>query len=154
MWPEIDKIGWSNMAATRSRKEEIKYKKYLKTLEPNHCVFCNPKHEVLLKTTKYFKIIENKFPYSIWDGQTVEAHLLVVPLKHIDSVAHFTKPMIEEYHKILSEYDQAGYNVYARAPASKIKSITHQHTHLIKSVGRPKRFIVLLRKPMYIRIAR
>jgi len=141
------------MSATRSRQEEKNYKHYLKNLDPALCVFCKPEGEKLLQKEKYFKVIRNLFAYSIWDGQHVDDHLLIVPIKHIDSVAHFTDKMIVEYHKLLSQYEQKGYNTYARAPQSKIKSIPHQHTHLIKTSGDSKKLIFLLRKPYYLRVA-
>ncbi|HVU59947.1 MAG TPA: hypothetical protein VHC98_03875 [Candidatus Saccharimonadales bacterium] len=141
------------MSATRSRKEEKTYKNYLKLLEPGLCVFCHAKDEELVRTTKHFKIIRNIFAYSIWDGQDVKDHLMVIPHKHVDSVAHFTDNMVAEYHKLLGEYEQQGYNIYARAPASKIKSVVHQHTHLIRTEGAAKNLILLMRKPYYFRVA-
>lgn len=139
------------MSATRSRKQQKEYHDYLKTLSPNSCVFCETLDKQLVKKGKYFNIIRNIFAYSIWDGQDVKDHLMIVPQKHIDSVAHFSTRMLPEYHRLMSEYEQAGYNIYARAPASKIKSIVHQHTHLIKTDGDAKGLILLVRKPYYIR---
>ena len=137
------------MSATRSRKEELVYKGYLKTLKKDLCVFCEDSEEVLAES-EFFKVIRNIFAYSIWDGQKVVDHLLIVPKNHTDRIAHFTDAMIVDMHKLMSQYEEQGYNIYARAPASKIKSVVHQHTHLIKTEGAAKKFIFLLRKP-YVR---
>lgn len=140
------------MTAQRSRKEELKYRTYRRQTNFNECEFCKSLPDQELKTTSQFKVIRNKFPYTIWDGQTVVDHLMIVPKAHTDTVAHFTDDMITDYFKLLQAYETQGYNVYARAPSSKIKSIAHQHTHLLKTQGRPKSFVLLLRRPFYLRL--
>lgn len=141
------------MSATRSRKEEKAYKQYQKTVDSSTCQFCaiNKKNEQFISSTKSFKVIRNIFAYSIWDGQVVTDHLLVIPKRHTDSLGGFSPSEAAELLKTLDGYEKEGYNVYARAPSSTIKSVVHQHTHLIKTAGAPKKFIFLLRKP-YIRI--
>ncbi len=137
------------MSATRSRKEEKDYKAYLKTLPKGVCVFCEGLNEKLVEDGELFKVIKNIFGYSLWDGQKVVDHLMITPKEHTDSIAHFTDEMVLEMHKLLSKYESEGYNVYARAPASKIKSVAHQHTHLIKTEGLPKSLVLLSRKPYF-----
>lgn len=142
------------MTAQRSRKEEKQYSAHRRQVDPSVCEFCTPLPDQLVKTTDNFKIIRNKFPYSIWDGQTVTNHLMIVPLRHTDTVADFPDTLIKEYFQLLQAYEAEGYNTYSRAPQSKIKSVTHQHTHLIKTQGQAKRFVLLLRKPFYIRLVK
>ena len=77
---------------------------------------------------------------------------MVVPKIHTDSLNDFKPQQAAEYLKILGEYEKKGYNVYARAPNSKIKTITHQHTHLISAKGK-KKFIFYTNKPFYMRIS-
>lgn len=138
------------MSATRSRKEENEYTSYRKQLPAGICVFCEGHRQTVLKEYKHFKLVRNTFGYSLWDGQKVVDHLMFYPKKHIDAIGHFTDEMVLDMHGILREYEGNGYNVYARAPASQIKSVVHQHTHLIKTEGEPKRLIILSRKP-YLR---
>lgn len=141
------------MTATRSRKEELQYKKYRKTLpEDDYCGFCHIKKgdEQFIKSTRNFKIIRNIFGYSMWDSQKVEDHLMVVPLKHIDSLSGLSDKAALEFAKLIFSYEEKGYNVYARAPGSKLKSVIHQHTHLIKPKGKQKKLVLYVRKP-YIR---
>lgn len=139
------------MSATRSREEEKRYKAYIKTLPKDICVFCEGLNEELVESGTFFKVIRNIFGYSIWDGQKVADHLMIVPHMHTDAIANFTDEMILEIHKLIAKYEQDGYNLYARAPLSKIKSVLHQHTHLIKTEGDPKKLIMLSRKP-YLRL--
>lgn len=142
------------MTAQRSRKEELRYRTYRKQTHFSECEFCKPLPEQVIKTTKQFRVIRNKFPYTIWDGQTVIDHVMVVPKAHTDTIAHFTDEMIADYIRLLQEYEGQGYNTYARAPSSKIKSIAHQHTHLIKTQGRPKSFVLFIRRPFYFRFVK
>jgi diadenosine tetraphosphate (Ap4A) HIT family hydrolase len=143
------------MTATRSRKEEKFYKKYLKTVDKNVCVFCAIKKgsDQLVVTTKHFKVITNIFPYSVWDGQEVVDHLMITPKKHTDSLKDMPDSQKVEYVNLIESYEQNGYNIYARAPINKTKSVVHQHTHLIKTDGALKKLIVFSTKP-YVRIVK
>jgi diadenosine tetraphosphate (Ap4A) HIT family hydrolase len=129
--------------------------KHLKKTDISSCSFCdiNKGHNQFVEATKFFKIIRNRFPYTFWDGQGVADHLMVVPQRHIDSLATLSDEEKIEYVTILQRYEEQSYNVYARAPQSVMKSIVHQHTHLIKTNGTVNKFVLTLRKPL-IRIIR
>lgn len=141
------------MTAPRSRKETKLYDKYQATVDKTQCSFCHLKEngEQIVQETDGFLVVRNLFPYSIWDGQRVADHLMVVPRQHTDTLSDLDAQQAIEYLGVISEYEKQGYNVYARAPSSHMKSIMHQHTHLIKTIGLPKKFLLLLRKP-YIRV--
>ena len=141
------------MTAPRSRKEKKQYDKYIATVDKSHCSFCMLKEngEQIVAETDSFLVVRNLFPYSIWDGQRVVDHLMVVPKQHTDTLSEFKPTTASEFLKIIGDYERQFYNVYARAPGSHMKSIVHQHTHLIKTVGLPKKFLFLLRQP-YIRV--
>lgn len=141
------------MSAMRSRKEEIEYMRYLRDLRPAMCVFCESHRQDLVYDGAYFKVIRNIYPYSFWDGHAVDDHLLVVPKWHTDTLANLSGGQAVEFLNLVSEYENVGYNVYARAPGSQSKSIVHQHTHLIKTHGRTKRILLMIRRP-YVRFVR
>lgn len=143
------------MTATRSRRQENEYKKYLKTVNPGSCVFCviQKGNDQYVEETKHFKVIKNIFAYSLWDGQKVVDHLMITPKKHTDSLKSMKSADKVEYVDLLEKYEKVGYNIYLRAPASVIKSVVHQHTHLIKTEGGPKKLVLHMRKP-YIRVVR
>ena len=141
------------MTATRSRQEEKNYKKYLQTADKKACVFCPIKKgdDNYIEETTNFKVIRNRFAYSLWDGQKVTDHLMITPKKHTDDLANMTPKEKSEYVDLVDKYERLGYNIYSRSTTNAIRSIAHQHTHLIKTEGGNKRFVFLLRKP-YIRI--
>lgn len=142
------------MTATRSRKEVKTYNKHMKSVpKSSSCVFCaiDGNTDQLVAETKYFKIVRNIFGYSLWDSQKVADHLMVVPKQHTDSLNKLSKEAAVEFVSILGEYESKQYNVYARAPASIMKTVIHQHTHLIKPSGKPRKLVFLWRKP-YIRL--
>ena len=136
----------------RSRKEAKEYLKHQREYSLNECVFCNmqPSDDQHLKETKSFKLIRNIFGYSNWDQQSVADHIMVVPKKHTDTLSSLSSEEVIEFMGIISSYESRGYNIWARAPQSKIKSVVHQHTHLIKPGKRTYKFMFYLKKP-YLR---
>jgi diadenosine tetraphosphate (Ap4A) HIT family hydrolase len=147
-------LNLSEMTASRSRKQESEYRAYRKKRKPNEdCQFCSisSSSNVLIETTEHFRVIKNRFPYSMWDGHKVIDHLLVIPKKHTDTLNDLTDAEAGEYMRLISAYENDGYSVYARAPGSKTKSIVHQHTHLLKASPKTIRGVLFLQKP-YFRI--
>ena len=142
--------------STRSRKEAKKYSKHLKDRTSADCDFCliDKKTDQLVKETKSFKIIKNIFPYSLWEIQPVNDHLLIVPKIHTDTLSDLNAKDAKEFVEIMSEYEKQGYNVYARAPQNTMKTIVHQHTHLIKISGRQRRTLLTIVRPFYFRFPR
>lgn len=139
------------MTASRSRKEHKRYHHHQKHIErpADGCVFCqlNDDDSQVIKQTKHFKLVQNIFPYTLWDSQAVADHLLIIPHKHTDTLATLPSGAAQEFVELMSGYEAKGYNVYARAPGSAMKSIVHQHTHLIKLSGGKIRFLLYLRRP-------
>lgn len=136
----------------RNRKQQKAYNRYRGPL--TSCQFCDLNRDVnhVVAERNLFWVISNLFPYHVWDGSRAGDHLLLIPKRHVDSVAHFTDEEKMEYMEILGEYEQEGYSSYARAPQNGHKSVVHQHTHLIE-VGKSITSQLYLRKP-FINIAR
>lgn len=141
------------MPIYRSTKEELFYRKHLKEIDRSICQFCAVKHDSpdLIRQTEGFKIIKNIFPYSTWDMQKVTGHLMIVPIKHTESLKDLSDKEAVEFVKLISHYEDRGYNVYARAPGSTVKTVSHQHTHLIKTEGPVKSLLFWMYKPFYVR---
>lgn len=139
------------MTATRSSKANKHYKHHQAHIEPPSkiCVFCalKPGDKQVLRQTKHFKIVQNIFPYTLWDSQTVDDHLTISPIKHTDTLSDLSEKAAKEFVDLIGEYESNGYSVYARAPGNVTKSITHQHTHLIKLSGHKVRFLMYLKRP-------
>jgi len=115
------------------------------------CGFCGfddeDKKDELIKSFKHFWLVKNIFPYDFWDDQGVSDHMLLVPRRHIDSVGDMNDEESVEYAKILGTYDKLGYSIYARSSGNVIKSVVHQHTHLLKLDGKEISFMVYSKKP-------
>ena len=142
--------------STRSRKHAQIYSKHLKKSDKKICDFCAIGKDSVqyISETKSFKILNNIFPYSLWDGLTVEDHLLIVPKIHTDTLSDLSPEESKEFIKLISKYELKGYNVYARAPGSIRKTVAHQHTHLIKTKGKVKKLVFTIYRPFYFRIPR
>lgn len=138
--------------SARTRKNQLVYTRHTKSVGKLRCEFCefNKKQAQVKQEFKHFWVVTNIFPYDLWDSSGVKGHLMVVPKRHVDSISHFTKKEQQEYTVILGKYEEKGYSVYARAPGSALKSVTHQHTHLIAIDNKPKRLIMYLRKPFFL----
>lgn len=142
--------------STRSRKDEKRYTSYRReVLEQGRCDFCaiTPSSEQFVAESKSFYVIRNIFPYTQWDGQGVLDHLLLIPKKHTDTIADFTRDEAVEYVGLIASYESRGYDVNSRGPASNRKSVIHQHTHFIQLDRVHQRFLFYFKKP-YIRISR
>lgn len=145
----------------RNRSHHYEYERHLaqrrkQNKHPiSNCIFCDPSEidGQIIKDTKFFKIIRNKYPYNVWDQQRVADHLMLVPHTHTDTIASLTEDARLEFVKQISQYEENGYHVYARATKSATKSIPHQHTHLIKCVGKPTKLAFYILKP-YINFQR
>lgn len=102
--------------------------------DKNTCPFCKIDNTVtdILHDGKYFYVIYNAFPYDIWDGQGVTDHLMITPKRHVCSVSEFTGDEAREFQTLLAEYEFQNYSVYFRHKDNIMKSVEHQHTHLMK----------------------
>lgn len=120
----------------RHRSQELKYRKHLKNNSvQKQCIFCafSKKNKQFIKETTYFWEVKNIFPYTLWDSCKVIAHNMLVPKRHIISLAELQPAELKEYTKIISQKEKEGYDVYSRGKSSHMKSIPHQHTHFIKT---------------------
>lgn len=135
----------------KTYKGEMRYQaiKKLKK-QDDECGFCSfddDKKDEVVKNYEYFWLVRNIFSYDIWDDQGVIDHLMIVPKRHIDSVGDMNDEELLEYSNILGVYDKLGYSMYARSCGNGIKSIVHQHTHLLKLDGKEISFMFYNKKP-------
>lgn len=112
------------------------------------CTFCNEvggSRIVEEATTMY--VIPNRISYDMFEGLPVIDHRMVIPMRHIESIADFTKQEQSDFMKIVGTYEKEGYSIYARGSDNVNRSVRHQHTHLIR-LGKKKPTLVLhIRKP-------
>ena len=131
------------------RKTRKVYKSYPR---PEVCVFCTPDEqcEGIIEDAEHHYIVPNRTFYDVWEHRPVKDHLLVVPKRHTDSLAELEDQARLSIMNAIAKYETQGYNVYARAPGNTQKSVHHQHTHLIKVIDKPGKFMMYLRKPYFL----
>lgn len=98
------------------------------------CIFCfeTMEKEYLIKETKYFYILHNKYPFLGSDK-----HLLVAPKRHIILTTELNKEEwqdFEEVEKFMSEfYKWMDYFSFIRQSNTDIsRSINHLHYHYVE----------------------
>lgn len=142
------------MTAPRSTHQErsyIKFSKDKKHKNDQTCDFCKitKGHYQNITETRNLRVIRNKFPYSLWDGQGVIDHLMIIPKRHIGKLADFSDEAKLEYIALLEGYEAKGYNIYTRSPLSTTRSVYHYHTHLLRLDHKDRRLLVLIKKPYF-----
>jgi diadenosine tetraphosphate (Ap4A) HIT family hydrolase len=123
------------MSARRSAVHAEAYKAYLDGLDQSSaCPFCAIKtgDDHYINETDNFWIIRNRFPYEVWEGQSVFSHLMIVPKAHLLSLKYLSESESKEFILLMADFEHSGYNIYARTASSRTRSIEHQHTHLIQ----------------------
>ncbi|HEX6415969.1 MAG TPA: HIT domain-containing protein [Candidatus Saccharimonadales bacterium] len=92
-------------------------------------------------------VVPNRTKYDVFEGRRVLDHLMIIPVRHSETLADLTDKEKVDMMTIIGEYETKGYNVYARGVGSVSRSVTHQHTHLIKLEEKPMKYFVHLKKP-------
>lgn len=126
-------------SSSRTRAVDHAYQQYKQSRgDKDICDFCHldTSASKLLADYPLFMVVTNAFPYATWDGGHLDEHIMLVPKRHVESIAQFTSREQLEFSRLLADYDQAGYSFYGRAAGSQYKSIPHQHVHLMK-LGAP-----------------
>jgi ATP adenylyltransferase len=127
------------------RKTRKVYKSFPK---PEKCDFCDESrvHRILSETAHVY-VTKNRVFYDAWEMREVIDHLMIIPKRHVLSLNDLTDEERIDVMKVAGEYEAKGYNIYARAPDSTARSVPHQHTHLIKTAGKPKHGLLFIEKP-------
>lgn len=124
------------------------HKRYKSFPRPADCSFCDtdlaPR---AVRTTEHAYIIPNRVPYDLWEMREVTDHLMIVPRLHAESLAVLSQEAKLDIMLLLAEYEQKGYNIYARATTSTVRSVPHQHTHLIRTGHKRARATLAVAKP-------
>jgi diadenosine tetraphosphate (Ap4A) HIT family hydrolase len=136
----------------KSYKGEMRYRVVKKSMKKmpgcNFCKFgAESMQKEVIKEFEFFWLVENIFPYDIWDDQGVSSHVMLVPKRHVESLGDLNPEELVEYSGLLGEYDKLGYSIYARSFKNVSKSVPHQHTHLIKLDGKEISFMLYNKKP-------
>lgn len=136
----------------RSRKNELKYIHYRKSLQPASCQFCefHGDEDQVVENDREFWVVKNIFPYDIWDGCQVKDHLMITPKRHVVGISELLPSESKAYLELIGKYEKKGYSSYTRSPGNKTKSVAHLHTHLIKLNESVVRSLVYFRNPHFL----
>lgn len=115
------------------------------------CPFCGPTEEHTIKSKNdLFYIIKNRVAYNFFEGVPVIDHLMVIPKRHVTTLADMTDAEKIEYVTLLGEYEKRDYSVYSRSVESGIRSVAHVHTHLLKNPGKRVSWQLYIEKPYLV----
>jgi diadenosine tetraphosphate (Ap4A) HIT family hydrolase len=131
------------------RKTSKKYSKLNKNDKSlSGCTFCKeiggPR---IVKENNTMFVIANRVSYDMFEGRRVTDHYMVIPKRHVESLKDFTEQEKLDHMTLLGEYEDKGYNVYARALTSISRTAKHQHTHMIKLLNKHSRMVFYTKNP-------
>lgn len=135
------------------RKTRLKYTK-LRSADgqKSECTFCSdptiPKRTI--KQTKTMRLVHIRTKYDVFEGRKVLDHLMIVPKRHTVRISDFTDAEKVDLLTLAGEYEPDGYDTYARGVGNADRSVAHQHTHLIKTVGKRANFFFFIKKPHFL----
>lgn len=106
----------------------------------------------LVAEGKTMVTVHNRVMYDMFEGQRVTENLMVIPIRHVESMADFTDEEKLEHMTILGSYEKQAYDVYARGVGNVTRSMLHQHTHLIKmeNINKFPKILFFIRKPYFL----
>jgi galactose-1-phosphate uridylyltransferase len=120
--------------------------------DTEQCPFCALDDRDIHVDGPSMRVMANRFPYSYWDGGNVVEHLLLVPKRHVLSLAELQDDEKLEAISLMAEYEADGYSVYWRNQTSSSRSIPHQHTHLFKLGDKRLSLLLYLWRPYFLRL--
>ncbi|HLP86771.1 MAG TPA: hypothetical protein VK153_02750 [Candidatus Paceibacterota bacterium] len=111
------------MPGFRTQKNEKKYREHMKN-KTDKCPLCD---RVGFKKFKYWKIIENKFPYD----KIAKEHHMLVPIRHVIEDVLNNKELME-FKKIKNDFiKNSDYDYILETNNSRKTHPFHFHLHLI-----------------------
>lgn len=129
----------------RYRPAQIRFERAEK---PSKCPFCAIEGAgPVVRETEYVRITKAKYEYDLWEFRNVTDHLLILPKRHVHSLAELNPAERAEVIDIMAEFEAQNYNVYARALKSVQRTEIHQHTHLIKTSDKHPKAALYVRTP-------
>lgn len=130
------------------RKTIHKYKSRQNT---SGCPFCSP---ITMKKAvyedKFVYVVPNLTQYDLWELHDVENHLLVIPKRHVETLAELNDKESIAVLEQAAKYELLGYSIYARGVGFVKRSVKHQHTHLIKVTNKKPRLALFVQSPYFL----
>jgi hypothetical protein len=73
--------------------------------------FCDPDPQQIRQRGDLFYVINNIFPYQMWDRFEVEDHVMVNPFRHARRIQDLTSDERLEWIDIVGQYEERGYSL-------------------------------------------
>ncbi len=129
------------------------HNKYISYAPSPSCDFCKlePSGAQIVSESEHAYVIDNRTHYDQWEMSRVTDHLLLIPKRHVLHLHELNQAERTAIINIIAEYEGLkGYEIYARSPHSRTRSVAHQHTHLIKTNHKPGRALLFWRRPYIV----
>lgn len=121
----------------RTTKNQRIYDDHRARTKADGCPFCNmpPEKRKTIEESAHALVIQNIFPYEVWEGFKATEHLLLIPKRHVSSLNELNSGERTDIMNLYCKYEALGFNLYSRAPGSGARTHAHVHTHFIKIEG-------------------
>ena len=97
------------------------------------CPLCETDNRVIIQEFDTVHVIENDYPYDIYDNLPVQRHLMLIPKRHLHSYSEFNDAERHDYWEALRQYSDDGFNSMTRSVGNRHRSVPgHLHTHLMR----------------------
>jgi hypothetical protein len=114
------------METFRTAQTQKSYDEYrLKCQSPSMCWLCE---KVPLKTSKYWRIVENSFPYD----RFVSIHHMLLPIRHVQE-KDLNQDELKEFSEIKEKLLSDAYEFIMWATMKQQSVPQHYHVHLLVS---------------------
>ena len=116
------------------------------------CTLCNAVNaERSIAENEAAVVVRNRVAYDVFEGyRTTGEHYMVLPKKHRESFNECTDEEKLGMMNLIAQFENVGFNIYARGKGNPNRSQPHQHTHLIRLVDKPARFTMYIGKPYFV----
>ena len=104
-------------SSSRKRGNEKRCTEHRRKNKSSGCDFCQlveTDTSQVVSRHRHCLVIKNLFGYDVWDDRGVEEHLMIIPKRHVDSLADLTNEEMAEYIKIMTKYEKSGYSIEDR----------------------------------------
>jgi hypothetical protein len=95
------------------------------------CALCD-EARVVVNEQGPVRVIQNDFPYAVYQGLPVKEHMMAVTARHVSDLADLTAEEAAVYWRVCAEYNKRSYTLFTQAATKSQRSIPgHIHTHMI-----------------------
>lgn len=128
-----------NRRTVRSAAVQAEYDVWQRTVRDQYgddapCPLCRDHgQQKVIQDFSTMMVVENDFPYNVYDGLPIVKHYMLIPKRHIATFNEFTTEEQGDYWRGYCELSAQGFGTMTQAPTSQYRSVpSHIHTHLLQ----------------------